>query len=206
MIAREGWLPIVTLGGVTALVAALAGPVWSIPVVLLLVGAIVLFRESEREVPAVPLAVVSPLDATIIEVGAMHDPWLKRDALVVRMRVSFPGITCLRCVTEGKVMDFFTNFGATDAPADSPTAYVQSVRTDEGEDATTCVVTRRHSRFKADAAPGERVGQGQRSGFVFFAREVAVYLPANSHAQVTKGEAVLGGSSIIATLVRRDEP
>jgi len=79
------------------------------------------------------------------------------------------------------------------------------VRTDEDDDVAVCVSTHRHSRFKSLSAPGERVGQGQRNGFVYFATEVTLYLPLNTHTEVASGEPVRAGSSIVATLVH-DEP
>jgi len=205
MIAREGWLPVLLTGGTAALITVTAEPIWSVPVWVLLTALIVVFRETSRAVPSVPLAVVSPVDAKITYAGPGHDPWLKRQAMTVRLNVPFPGVTGLLSPTEGKVVDFFTNFGAADAPSDSPTAYALWVRTDEDDDVAVCVSTHRHSRFKSLSAPGERVGQGQRNGFVYFATEVTLYLPLNTHTEVASGEPVRAGSSIVATLVH-DEP
>jgi phosphatidylserine decarboxylase len=206
MIAREGWLPILLCSSAVVFTALTVGPVWAAPVCVLVLGLVALFRETSRVVPSVPLAIVSPIDAMVLFVGPVHDPWLKRDAIVIRLRVPFPGITALLSPTEGKVMDFFTNFGAADVPTNSPTAYALWIRTDEHDDVAVCIATRRHSRFKAQSAPGERVGHGHRNGFVYFATEVAVYLPPNTHSQVTPGERVRAGSSIVATLVRRETP
>ena len=202
MLAREGLLPVIVLAGTAAAVAFFAQPVWSAPLWLMLLIVIGLFAESPREIPAVPLGVLSPVDGTVRSVGLAADAWLDRDALAVRIEMRLPGITRVRSPTEGKVMDFITNFGARDAPADSPTSYVQWIRTDEDEDASVWIATYRHSRFKADVSPGERVGQGQPNGFVYFGRQVTVYVPADAHAEVAAGDRVTAGSSVIAKFVR----
>ena len=100
-------------------------------------------------------------------------------------------------------MDFFTILGATDAPPNSPTAYVMWVQTDELEDVSTCVATYRYSRYRGSFAPGERIGQGSRSGFVFFSSLVTVYMPPGTLVRVETGAKVRIGTSVIATLVRQ---
>ena len=99
-------------------------------------------------------------------------------------------------------MDFWTNLGSEQAPTGSPTEYTIWVQTDEADDVVFSVVTRAFSRFKADVAPGERVGQGQRNGFIFFGKRVDVLMPANACAEVSPGDSILAGSGVIATLVR----
>ena len=202
MLLREGWVPVLGVFALATGTAVWVGPLWSMPLWLLLAVAAVTFTETRREIPAVPLAVLSPADATVTAVDYGHDPWLQRDALVIRLQLGAPGIQGLRSPVEGKVMDFFTNLGNADAPAQSPTAYTQWIQTDEDEDVVSCFSTMRYSRFKSAVAPGERVGHGSRSGFVYFGTEAVVYAPAGSHVEVEPGDVVLAGVGIIAMLVR----
>ena len=58
------------------------------------------------------------------------------------------------------------------------------------------------SRFRLDIAPGERAGQGQRVGFVFFAAWVDVLVAPGEALDVAAGVPVHGCRSVIARFVR----
>ncbi len=202
MVAPEGRALVVTCGVGAAAVAYGLGIAWSAPLWVLFVVLFMVFREPDRVVPALPLAIISPVDGQVVSVETSRDKWLDREAVVIGIRIHEPGISPLRSPTEGKVMDFWTNLGSEQAPTGSPTEYTIWVQTDEADDVVFSVVTRAFSRFKADVAPGERVGQGQRNGFIFFGKRVDVLMPANTCAQVSPGDSILAGSGVIATLVR----
>jgi phosphatidylserine decarboxylase len=50
---------------------------------------------------------------------------------------------------------------------------------------------------------GERVGQGQRCGYVSMGGRVEVYLPCNSRPLAKPGSQVRAGADVIATLVHK---
>lgn len=208
MMAREGWLP--TAGvGLLALVLMLRYGAWvSLPAWIVCACLVFVYRYPRRDVPALPLAVVSPVDGHVVAVSEVQDPWLERKALCVGIRMDAPGITPLRSPTEGKVMEFWTQSEAclsapsTDDQLGSPIAcYALWVRTDEGDDMVMAVsASRLLSRFKSDVAPGERIGQGHRNGFVYFGSRVDVLLPANTRPHVVQGQRTLAGCGVIGTL------
>ena len=202
MVAPEGRTLVVVSGFGAAVVAYAFGVVWSAPLWVLFVVLLTVFREPYRVIPALPLAIISPVDGKVVCVEQGHDKWLDREALIIGIQIHEPGISSLRSPTEGKVMDFWTNLGCEQAPRGSPTEYTMWVQTDESDDVVFSVVTRGFSRFKADVAPGERVGQGQRNGFIVFGTRVDVLIPANACARVTPGDPILAGSGVVATLVR----
>ena len=209
MIAREGWVPLAGMFLCTIFTLVVLGPLWSIPCWLGCVVVYRVFREPLRHIPSLPLAIVSPADGRIASVGETPDPFLRRDSICIEIGMRAPGISSLRSPTEGKVTEFWTgNRGATiDTQRDSPpfgnrSCYALSVQTDEGDDVVTAVSTNAvFSRFKSDVAPGERIGQGHRSGFVYFGTTVNVYVPPNARCEVTPGEGILAGSGVLATLV-----
>ena len=203
MLAREGCVPVSVVAVAAAGVAVVWSPLLSVLGFVLLLVVVRVFWEREPQIPAIPLAVLSPVDGRVVSVDLSVDPWLQREAIAICLKPAFPGVTCLRSPTEGKAMDFFTNLGATDAPPNSPTAYVMWVQTDELEDVSTCVATYRYSRYRGSFAPGERIGQGSRSGFVFFSSLVTVYMPPGTLVRVETGAKVRIGTSVIATLVRQ---
>lgn len=207
MLAREGWIPVTGVCLVAALVGIGAGMVRSLPLWALVVVLMFIFRDPARKVPALPLAIVSPVDGEVISVRETQDPWLKRRALCISIRMRAPGISTLRSPTEGKVMDLWTT--AKDCTGRSQVlnflgnqaCYVLWVRTDEGDDVLFAVSANRlYSRFKSNVAPGERIGQGHRNGFVYFGKRVDVLVPPCSRDDISEGRQVLAGSGVIATL------
>lgn len=208
MIAREGWFPIAATTVSAALVAYHFGATWSLPLWMLLGCLLFLFRDPDRAVPALPLAVVSPADGKVTLVEQIDDPWLDRKALKIQVEMRNLGFSPLRSPIEGKIMDLWTTPGphrGVDAPpgsGGSMNCYALWIRTDEDDDVVFAVMSRRRfSRFKTDTAPGERVGQGQRNGFVSFGSRVDVLVPVNSQREARVGTDVLAGSGVIATLV-----
>ncbi len=211
MIAREGWLPITGFGLVALALTLLYGPVWALPGWLPFALLLSIYRYPKRDVPALPLAVVSPVDGRVVMARQVQDPWLDRPALCISIRMKAPGITPIRSPTEGKVMEFWTQSSTclsarreSDGPNAPVSCYALWVRTDEGDDIVMAVsASRVLSRFKSDVAPGERIGQGHRNGFVYLGSQVDMLLPEGTRAHVIEGQRTLAGCGVIATLVHR---
>lgn len=196
LIAREGWPYIgVALGG-ALLLHHYVGPLSALPVWLLVVAGLYLFRDPPRRVPASPLGVISPVDGTVESVATVTDPWLERQCLRLRFRMNPTGVFSLRAPMEGKVVRQWYPGAGRDAP------YVQWLQTDEGEDVILTIGHRARRRAVCYVSPGQRVGQGQRCGYVPFGIRVEVLLPTNSRVQVEPGQAVRSGIDIIANVVR----
>jgi phosphatidylserine decarboxylase len=211
VIAREGWLPITGFGLLVMIVTLRYGPFWAMPGWILFAFLLFVYWYPKRDVPALPLAVVSPVDGRVVMARKVSDPWLERQALCVGIRMNALGITPIRSPTEGKVMEFWTHSStclSTRRESDQMNApvacYALWVRTDEGDDMVMAVsASRSLARFKSDVAPGERIGQGHRIGFVYFGSQVDVLLPAATRSHVNEGQRTLAGCGVIATLVHR---
>lgn len=219
-IASQG-RPIVAGAVIVAFaVTVTAGVAWSIPVWVLVIGAVYALRDPVRITPAVPLAVVSPVDGRVISVGAATDPYNPREALRVRLRMYRRGAYLLRSPIEGKIFEQWFAELAPGAikdrlrPADEEgrgagpvgsSCRAVWVKTDEGDDLT--MVIRRGCpvcRPRFYVATGGRVGHGQRCGFLWGGGGVVdVFVPANSRLDCSAGDRVLAGSAIIATLVHK---
>lgn len=166
-----------------------------------------LYASPRRQVPASPRGLLSPVDGRIARVEPFHNPWLDRDVLRIGIDVRPPGITVLHSVTEGKIKDLWTGYGplgesqlrrSLDA---SPDCYALWVQTDEGEDVVLAVSSRWPvSRCRFDKAPGERVGQGKRVGFVYFASSVDILVPSGSSSGVAPLERVRAVETILGQI------
>ena len=210
MIAREGLIPIGVAGIAAMAVAYAAGAWWSLPLWALAAYFGHLFRESVAAVPNFPLAVLSPGNGRVVEVTKDRDPWLNRDAYRVRVALDGLGIGVLRSPVEGKIMDYWTSAQPFNKPRTlratgfSPNCYSTWVQTDEGDDIVFVVSSLRPiSRFKLSCAPGERIGIGQRSGFIYFGSIVDVFMPLGTRPEADAGRAVVSGCSVLGHLVRQ---
>jgi phosphatidylserine decarboxylase len=198
--SRPGWIPFVVSAGLAATVWNNLGFFWSLPLWLFCVALIFLFRDPVREIPAIPLAVVSPADGLISKVDTVPDPYLGRVSrrIVIDM---FPiGVFSTRSPIEGKVMDT-KNCSITDGKQYPHGVWLQ---TDEKDDVIMVMDKGRlNSKPRCYIRIGEKVGQGQRCGFIRLGGKVEVYLPIASRIGVEQGAKVLAGSDVIATLVHK---
>ena len=55
-------------------------------------------------------------------------------------------------------------------------------------------------RIICKAQPGEDVRRGQRFGIICFGSRLDVYLPVNTHIEVSVGDKVLAGTTILGKL------
>ena len=88
---------------------------------------------------------------------------------------------------------------------DALMTFAQCIQSDEGDDVVLVIeagtlLPSPHCYVRS----GERIGQGQRCGFLRFGTQVDVLVPESSRIDVQMGDKVLAGTGIIATLVRTD--
>jgi phosphatidylserine decarboxylase len=172
-------------------------PLWPLPFLL-----IFLFRDPVRSIPAEPLAVVSPADGEVLEVEQVRDGFLDRDAIKIVLSIGLMDMYSIRSPIEGKVKKQWvvdTHFAVSDAPR-----FAQWIQTDENDDLLMVVYTRVVPRRpRCYVQSGERVGQGQRCGFMSFGARLEVYVPADGRVEVKVGERVRAGESVIAHFIHR---
>jgi phosphatidylserine decarboxylase len=205
-IAREGQ-PLV----LSALIAAAAvqyayGLRYALPLWLLSGTVAFMFRNPVRPIPASPLAVVSPVDGRVVAVEPVEDPYLKRPALRVALCMSALSVYFSRSPVEGKVLNVW-HVGGSEGLLGRLTASGRRtalwIQTDEADDV---VFVMRHgplSRPRCHSHTGERLGQGQRCGYIPFGGCVEVLLPTNARIEQRVGEYVLAGSDVLATLLHK---
>lgn len=168
----------------------------------LLAVAIFLLRDFKRNIPARPLGVVSPVDGVITSVSRAEDPFLKREALVIRMSQHIYGEFNVHSPIEGKVTGRWWPESAKQEDDLPPEHFALWLQTDEGDDTVVAVDLHGHFRFmQCGVQRGERTGQGRRCGLVGFGRPVTIYLPVNARVAVDPGQRVRAGSDEIASFV-----
>lgn len=186
---------------VLAIAAAVAGS-WllTMPPAAVAAAVFVLGRDPARHVPSRPLGVVSPVDGYIESVERGWDPYLERDALIVRLCQGIVAPAVLHSPIEGRVEHIWGGPSLPDVSAS--TAVAIHVRTDEADDIVFSLSRARlPGPLQWSVQPGERVGQGQRRGLAGWGRSVSIYMPANSRSTVQSGHQVHAGADVVARLI-----
>lgn len=196
LIAREGW-PLIGLALVAgAVLQYFLGTLYAVPFWLAAAAGLYLFRDPPRRVPASPLGVISPVDGRVEAVETVTDPWLERRCQRVRLRMDPTGVYSVRSPVEGKVVRQWHPGEEKAAP------YVQWLQTDEEDDLLLTIGHGARRRAVCYVAPGERVGQGQRCGYVIFGTRVELLLPESCRVQVGPGQYLHSGTDVLAHMVR----
>ena len=196
LFAREG-MPY--LGVAVALALGLHWYSWKLAILawMACLWLVFVFRDPPRIIPSIPLAIVSPVDGKILRVTPVKDHHLERTALRISIRMRWFDVYSLRSPTEGKVVK---TWFSRDAGKGRPSTSLW-IQTDEKDDVVTTIAGG-FWRWKPKCLTqsGERVGQGQRCGFMHFGSNVDVFLPDSSTADVEVGDLVISGESIVAHL------
>lgn len=198
-IAAEGW-PLIAAAGMLAAWMIHAGHWLLAAPVLALAGALAYcYREPPRRVSSDPLGVVSPVDGRVVGIARGCDRYLGREAQRVVLRMNGLGSYAVRSPIEGRIMQQWLPGEVQERKGN----YAQWIQTDEGED-VALVAQGRHwliFRPRCYSAAGQRIGQGQRCGFIHFGTLVEVSLPADSRIMVHEGGEVRAGVDVLARLV-----
>lgn len=220
MIPAHGAWPLLLLESLAASLAyAGCGWVCTLPLIVLMVLTIYLYREPFCHVPPSPLAVVSPVHGRVTLREPARDPYLRREAMKIEIRMPLLGPFALRSPIEGQVMQQWSLSGRSEPapvaagdgfarpPADQEARFAVWLQTDERDDVVLVLrgafISR---RVQCAIGVGERVGQGQRCGRVQFAATAELYLPLGSRLEAAPGDALEAGSAIIATFIHKATP
>lgn len=151
------------------------------------------FSDTMREVAGRSRGILAPVDGVVTHRRECFDPVLHREAIRISIRLHWWGGYCVRAPIEGAIV-----------PATGTRAPVSRIQTDEGDD--VLIVVRSGLSFGANpisASVGERVGQGRRCGVRRLIREIDLILPERSRVEVSVGQTVKSGQTVVATLLRK---
>jgi len=208
ILAREGWVDIIVLAVAGSAVHFYFGAPWAAPIWVLFIFVVQFFRDPSRKIPAEPLGIICPADGRVIQVGDIHDPYLDRQSRRVSIFMNVFNVHSNRSPTEGIVKERWYNPGrffnaSLDKAAKENERNALWIQTDEGEDVVVVqvagLIARRILCYKQ---PGDRIGQGERFGFIRYGSRVDIYLPPKTDINVSLGDKVTAGTDVLATLRR----
>ena len=202
LIAREGWLVLLAAFAAAFVATWLVGW-WSTPFWIWAVFALQFFRDPARVPPADADVVIAPADGRIVVVEKVRDEYLRREALKISVFMNVFNVHSNRSPVDGEVKGVWYTPGSF-VNADLDKASTENERnaihiaTARGD--VTCVqiaglIAR---RILCYVKAGDMLARGQRYGFIRFGSRVDVYLPVTSRAEVTIGQKVTGGRTILA--------
>lgn len=163
-----------------------------------------LFRDPFRYIPASPLAILSPAygKVTLIEDEAIEFR-LKAKTKRIQIKTRFFDVYSLRSPIEGKVVEQWFSGADKNEPCRHMDFYIKS---DEDDDVVTAIRLKDIVRkFYFYCNSGERVGHGQRCGYLYFGGVIDIFIPLESNIQVKVGDYVESGSTILAQLIHSDD-
>lgn len=161
-----------------------------------------LFRDPWRTIPADPLAIVAPVDGRVVEIVKMNNPQTDHLDQRITIDIAKTGAYAVHSVTEGKITTMSRNAPDINNRGKNISALSTVVRTDE-KDNVVMVVHRGYLGHypKCYHQTGERVGQGRRLSYIPFGRRVDVYIPDTARLDISDGDRIVAGESVLAHFV-----
>ncbi len=206
---RRPQFPLIALEGVPFVLTCLAGAwflysgigTWTLaPSAVLLVVVILLFRDPGRQIPSIPLGVVSPVDGVVESIRMSDRGVPDGKTRIVTLKINALGTYTARSPVEGKINNLKKLLGDRFGEF---RRHALLLVTDEGDH-----VILQFLGFPFGIAPrglkgyGERHGQGQRCAYLRLARRAELHLPDDAQLKVEEGDRVTAASSLIAKLAQ----
>jgi phosphatidylserine decarboxylase len=205
IIAKEGW-PFLTASIAISVFVSYISPLWSIPFWILSVFILQFFKDPKRNTPSKKNIVVSAADGKVIMIEKCKDTYLNRRAIKVSVFMNIFNVHSNKSPIKATVMNKwyfpgkFFNAALSKASLENERCALH-LKTKEGFDITCVQIAGLFARrILCYTNKNERLEAGERYGFIRFGSRVDLYLPLNSKINVTLGDKVFNGETIIAEL------
>jgi phosphatidylserine decarboxylase len=200
---RSEALPYVLPPAVVAAAAAAVGaPLVMLTAILIAVAMGSFFRDPQRSADALPNAVLAPADGRILDVQS-NDRELE-----ITIFLAIWNVHVTRSPVSGQLLTserFSGGYEAAYKPAASNNARCAvSIESPFGPVLVTMISGAVARRIHTWVGPGDRLERGQRIGLIRFGSRTEIVLPAGSEPQVSIGEHVRAGETIIANAPPQD--
>jgi len=209
-IAREARPVILVLIVISLLFYQMIGPIWALIPLFLLLIVVILYRDPGRFIPPIPLALLSPVDGSVVFVKQGYDPYVDRQAINIRLKISSMGSFGLRSPIEGKLVAqwlFRSQLGEQALHVEKVAAkskgihYVVQITTDEQDDVVVVLeMPYWWQSFQCYVSVGERIAQGGRCGRTRFGGYVDFFIPETAGLEIGHNDKVVAGVSVLARL------
>jgi phosphatidylserine decarboxylase len=206
-IAKEGYPLILTSAALTG-VAAVAGWKFASGVLGLATLAVAaFFRDPERRIPSGEGLVVAPADGKVVSVVEMSDSRFPDAATRVSIFLSPLDVHVNRSPVAGRID------GVEYKPGKFLAAYKDEASEANEQNALTVIDEKQRTfavvqvagvvarRIVCRVKSGDVLKRGDRFGMIMFGSRTDLYLPAGCRVEISEGQRVKGGETIVARLV-----
>jgi len=167
----------------------------SLAILIVLFFLLYLYRDPARHIPSAPLGIVSPVDGEVISIDQVYNSHTKDAMFKIGIRKNKMGVFAIRSPIEGKLIKQLHE------KLPGVSRYTNWVQTDEGDNILWDAEVKGHTSAHCYVQPGERIGHGQRCGFLVSRSEVNLYVPEHSSVKAKIHDRVLAGEGIVAKLI-----
>ncbi len=207
IIAREGWPFLAAFIIVAVLVHVLVGKWQAFPIWLLALFVLQFFRDPQRRLDSEDAKdVIAPADGRVIVVEETTDPYRNVPALKISVFMNVFNVHSQRSPVNGMVNEIryfpgaFVNAALAKASLENE-RNAMLMKTDTGAEITVVQIAGLVARrILCYSKVGDHLKVGQRYGFIRFGSRLDVYLPPGSRPQVTLGDKVSAGKTVLASL------
>jgi len=203
LLAKEGWFYIaLTVFG--AILTTVVFPLY-VAIIFWIIAAFVLqfFRDPHRSIPQAEGSVISPADGKVIFTGVVDDPYLDRKAFKISVFMNVFSVHSNRAPIAGKVKKIWYSPGlfvnaALDKASEENERNAVWYQSEDGTDVVSVQVAGLVARrILCYVNEGDELDQGQRYGFIRFGSRVDLFLPESFSPEVSLGQNVSSGTSIL---------
>jgi phosphatidylserine decarboxylase len=197
---------ILAILGIVALVSLFFSGWFFLLFLILIVYTFYFFRDPERTVPADANAIVAAADGTITDIVEIdEDEVLKTKTRRVGIFLSIFDVHTNRAPIDGKIIFRQHREGLCLDARKQECSEKNEAMVWAFENPRATIVVRQLTgaiarRIVAWSGVGDEIAKGERFGMIRFGSRTEVYLPLTASVQVSVGEHVAGGSTIIARL------
>ncbi|MBI3804289.1 MAG: phosphatidylserine decarboxylase family protein [Nitrospirae bacterium] len=207
IIVKEGFIFILIGAALTLLGALFLGTAGGV-----LFGAVTLFciwffRDPHRDIPQDEGLLVSPADGEIVDISKTDEGrFLQKPAIKISIFLNIFNVHVNRAPIAGKVIGVFYNAGRFFA-ANAPKASLENeqnavvLETASGKRIVCIQIAGLIARrIVCWIKEGSALNRGERFGLIRFGSRVDLFLPIETEVQVSLGQQVRGGETIIGVL------
>jgi len=202
-VAREGW-PFIAIPAAIAAGLVLGGRrVLAVPFAAAALASLGFFRDPERDIPAIPGAVLSPADGKVMSVEDVDDPFVGPSVRVATF-LSPLDVHVNRSPIAGLVVGVTYSRGR----------FLAAYQPDAGRVNERCAVNLQGDsaritvvqiagvvarRIVCRVGPGDKLAAGERFGLIRFGSRTDCYMPRGTRVMVRPGDRVTGGVTVLGT-------
>jgi phosphatidylserine decarboxylase len=194
---------------VAALLAWLTVPALAVIPMLLAAFFLWFFRDPERRIPAIQVAIVSPADGKVTDISVIQMNGEPQTRISIFLNVF--NVHVNRSPVSGIIEEvryqkgkFGNAMGAVSAEQNEQN--IVTMRSDAGIVVFKQIAGLLARRIVFTKSVGDRLERGERVGLIKFGSRTDVIFPANAEMKVRLGDLVKGGSSVLAIAQPLTEP